>query len=248
MRAPHVENIVKNTIKALIAVVCIAGVFAVLDEMGIIGDNKDPPAKDVGQALKRAGNKLAKVADAQRIKSTRLKRYSPYMDKVVSRDVELERLARSIIGKRCQSTQYDCMAAALTTYVTNSVAYWKDPRGKTDYIRPWKETYKNKGGDCEDKTILLASLLESVGLRTLMFFTKGHVYPGVCFNRLPSRQYLEKGAPYWRVEYKGQQQVCFPLEPTAKNSKIGHKPSDCFHAVYDPYSKKPIPLKLKGCP
>jgi hypothetical protein len=226
----------------------------VLDELGIIGDDDDAPAATVEEAVGRVGKELAsqaqkvgKAIKAKSIKELRLKRYQPYMDKVVSRDLELERLARRLIGSRCSSTQYDCMAAALTRFVADDIAYWKDPRGKTDYIRSWRETYTNKGGDCEDQTILLASLLESVGLRTLMFFTKGHAYPGVCFDRRPDQRYIERRASYWKVSYRGKQQHCYPLDPTVRGSKVGFLPKACIQAVYDPREHTPLGLQLKGC-
>ena len=239
----------------LVGVVCFIGLM-VADEMGYIGDDDDPPAKTIKQALERTGDKLSIAGDkiidaiqAQFIEPKRLNRYEQYMDQVKTQNDDLRELSRKIIAKRCQPSQKDCMAFYLTQYVANEIEYTSDSRGETDDISPWDKTYERKHGDCEDQTILLASLLENTGMNTLMFFTPGHVYPGVCLDRPPDRAYLADPFMYWRIHFRGKEQMCLPLEPTVHNSKLGHAPREgaCFRAVYDPHTKEPVRIQLKEC-
>lgn len=224
--------------------------LVVADEMGYIGDNDDPPAKTVKQALERAGNKLSiageKIIDGIKERK-RLNHLERYMDQVKTQNDDLRELGRKIIAKRCRPTQKDCMAFYLTQYVANEIEYSLDGRGETDDISPWYKTYERKHGDCEDQTILLASLLENAGMNTLIFFAPRHVYPGVCLDRVPDRVYLADPFRYWRVDFQGKEQICLPLEPTKPNSKLGHAPRECFQAVYDPHTKERVRIRLKEC-
>ncbi len=46
----------------------------------------------------------------------------------------------------------------------------------TDYVQYPIETINNKTGDCDDLSILTASLLESIGIRTALVTTPGHIF------------------------------------------------------------------------
>ncbi len=68
---------------------------------------------------------------------------------------------------------------ALHKYVHEKIKYVDDPRGE-EYIATPCETILSGGGDCEDHAILLASLLEAVGIDAKMVWLKGrHIFVGV---------------------------------------------------------------------
>lgn len=58
------------------------------------------------------------------------------------------------------------------------VEYTTDAHVSGDYVQFPIETLKNKGGDCEDNAILFASLLESVGIESIVILVPGHAYSG----------------------------------------------------------------------
>ncbi len=84
---------------------------------------------------------------------------------------------------------------ALPEAVANAVAlfegmraldlrYVKDPvmparSGSLDAVQFARETLEGKSGDCDDLSVLYASLLESVGVETAFFLVPGHVFVGV---------------------------------------------------------------------
>ena len=87
---------------------------------------------------------------------------------------EMARLAR--LGKRmfavhraalartrqCNQKDYACEAAALHQFVRDSIRYVQDPID-VERIQSPDKTLELAAGDCDDKAILLASLLESIG-------------------------------------------------------------------------------------
>lgn len=109
-------------------------------------------------------------------------RYGRYLRAVDHRNPEINRIA-SRLTHGCGTGDHLCESGRLVRFVTNEVEYRTDPRGGGDYVKPPLETFESRAGDCEDKTILLVSLLESVGIRTLMAFPSRHSFALVCFEQ-----------------------------------------------------------------
>lgn len=160
--------------------------------------------------------------------------YNKYIAKIdpVSSDINL--LASKIVNK-CQAGDRICEADSIARFVSGNIRYTSDPVTSTDYIKTPQQTLISKSGDCEDMTILTASLLESIGIRTLMAFEKQHTYPFACFEN------SNKLSRYSHIKIKGYS--CFPLEPTSKNSSFGvDKEGEKIEAIFDVRSKKSIKL------
>ena len=68
-----------------------------------------------------------------------------------------------------------CQAKALYYFVRDEFDYVPDPVAY-DYIKSPLESLYSKGGDCDDATVLLSSLLGAVGIRTRLVFVPRHVY------------------------------------------------------------------------
>lgn len=98
------------------------------------------------------------------------------IEKVVFSDSKLRTYAISII-RDCPSNCNACYVNAIYNFITKNFKYYKDPQKEQIIQTPW-ETIKNKGGDCEDLTILLMSLLENIGIKTYLGMTEGHIF---CF-------------------------------------------------------------------
>ncbi len=67
---------------------------------------------------------------------------------------------------------------AIFDKVRDQIEYVNDPRSH-DYWAPANETLKIKGGDCDDKAILLSSMIEAMGGTTRIYLTDTHAFAAV---------------------------------------------------------------------
>lgn len=104
--------------------------------------------------------------------------YAPYLDQVVPASTALRTLAYSKI-QDCPSGDRTCALVHLYRYVQHDIGYLSDPAAR-EYIQPPQDTLAIGAGDCEDLSILLASLLENVGVSTYLVFTNSHAYTLAC--------------------------------------------------------------------
>lgn len=102
----------------------------------------------------------------------------PYMEKIVYDDIELRSLAASVT-KGCPSGDKECQLNKIYHYVVDNYDYYSDPRSG-EFIQSPADTLKVKGGDCEDLTILMISLLENLGFKTYLVSTDNHAYALAC--------------------------------------------------------------------
>ena len=107
-----------------------------------------------------------------------VQRAEPYISKIVFEDVSLRTQAASIV-RGCPSGDKECQINKLYRYVVENYDYYSDPRSR-EFIQSPSETMKIKGGDCEDLTILLNSLLENLGIKTYLVLTEDHAYCLAC--------------------------------------------------------------------
>ncbi|MGB9694004.1 MAG: transglutaminase-like domain-containing protein, partial [Fervidobacterium sp.] len=68
------------------------------------------------------------------------------------------------------------------TWAIANIIYISDP--PDDWYKPALHTLIVGGGDCDDYTILLCSLLRSIGFKTYVGSLPGHVFPGVILTKL----------------------------------------------------------------
>lgn len=107
-----------------------------------------------------------------------IQRAKPYISKIAFEDINLRSRAASIVSS-CPSGDKECQVNKLYRYVINNYNYYSDPRSR-EFIQSPAETMDIKGGDCEDLTILLNSLLENLGIKTYLVFTENHAYSLAC--------------------------------------------------------------------
>lgn len=98
----------------------------------------------------------------------------PYINKIVSNDIELRAYANSIIGD-CPANDKECQINAIYRHVVEQYNYLSDP-ADIELIQTPQETMQIKGGDCEDLAILLNSLLENIGIETYLVLADTHAY------------------------------------------------------------------------
>ena len=113
-------------------------------------------------------------AETEVITDPVIQRAEPYISKVVFDDINLRTQAASIV-RGCPSGDKECQINKLYRYVVENYDYYSDPRSR-EFIQSPSETMKVKGGDCEDLTILLNSLLENLGIKTYLVLTEDHAY------------------------------------------------------------------------
>ena len=108
-------------------------------------------------------------------------------------DPVIRQIAASISSQSCAESRI-CHAKALYYFVRDNIQYVSDPYEK-EYIASPVETLKTGGGDCDDGAILLANLLEAVGIRTNIVVVPGHAMVKASIPELPPK-YLIDGWVY----------------------------------------------------
>jgi hypothetical protein len=121
-----------------------------------------------------SNSETAKILDDKSL----LSRSEPYIGKIIIEDLELRKLAASIV-QDCPSNDKECQVNKVFRYIVENYNYYSDPRA-SELIQGPFDTIKVKGGDCEDLTIFMNSLLENIGLKTYIILTDNHAYGLVC--------------------------------------------------------------------
>lgn len=101
-------------------------------------------------------------------------RANPYIKKIISDDEELHSYALAAI-QDCQLQNKVCILNGIYRFIVENYDYIPDPEDE-EIIQTPQETIAKNGGDCEDLSILLISLLENVGLTCYLVLTDTHAY------------------------------------------------------------------------
>lgn len=104
--------------------------------------------------------------------------YQRYVDAILPASDDLRALAYKKV-KSCPAGDRTCIAIELYRYVQEEIGYLADPAAR-EYIQTPTTTLNIGAGDCEDLSILLASLLENTGIPSLLVFAQNHVYTMAC--------------------------------------------------------------------
>ncbi len=128
------------------------------------------------------------------------KTYNKYFDPKSMRDI-----AVSAITQYSNPNAIETKILSIYNNMANRIYYVSDPR-KDEYIAKPIETWKVRGGDCDDSSLLLASMYESIGIDASLVEvynkTYGHVFVILKIdddlNRFMERyeKILEKHTPY----------------------------------------------------
>ncbi len=101
-----------------------------------------------------------------------------YIEKIETKNPMLRAIAIEQ-SSECVSGSKECQINEIYLYVVKNYNYYSDPRSE-EYIQPVNETINIRGGDCEDLTILLNSLLESIGINTYFVMDNNHSFSLAC--------------------------------------------------------------------
>ncbi len=88
------------------------------------------------------------------------------------------------------------IARAIFVWVRDRIAYVNDPAG--EFFQPAVKTLEVGAGDCDDQSILLAAILDSIGFEPILVILPEHVYV--------------------ELQVDGKQ---MPMDPTAQNTAFG---------------------------
>lgn len=114
----------------------------------------------------------------------------------------------------CGEKNYTCEASALQTFVRDSIRYLRDMRSAETVQYP-DVTLANRSGDCDDKSLLLAVLAETIGFPTRFcaIGTQGESYSHV------SAQLLIPGSGWVNAE-------TIPISNDGTKAPLGWFPPD----------------------
>lgn len=128
-----------------------------------------------------------------------------YSDYIIV-DSEIKTIADNIAVSSCPSGSKVCHAKAMFYFVKDNLEYVSDPTA-FEYVKTAKESLVNKGGDCDDASVLLSTFLNAVGINTRLVFVPGHVY-------------VEAWIPEARGKYKSEDNWV-PMDSTCQYCEFG---------------------------
>ena len=97
------------------------------------------------------------------------------MEMVNGRDPVIKEIADKIVVKACEKEGRVCHAKAIFYFVRDNFEYVSDPTAY-EYVKTAKESLVSGGGDCDDSSVLAASLLDAIGVKSRFVFIPGHVF------------------------------------------------------------------------
>jgi hypothetical protein len=152
--------------------------------------------------------------------------YESYLNAVDFNSFELRKKGMDIADK-CDGYK-ECQVAKLYNFISQEIEYYSDPR-TDEYIQTPEQTLELKGGDCEDLSILLFSLLENIGVKSYLGFTYDHVFVVTCDLDLESLYYenLEANAKWnllrdfkEKITLEANQTRCFGCNELADENEL----------------------------
>ena len=106
-------------------------------------------------------------------------------------DSVIKEVADKVVVRACRQSNQICHAKALFYFVRDNFEYVSDPTAY-EYVKIARQSLVSGGGDCDDASVLLASLLDAVGIKARFVFVPGHVYVQAYMPKALNR-YKEEG-------------------------------------------------------
>lgn len=165
-------------------------------------------------AIHQCGKALFRIGPVQDVANMLIAgNYMNYLNKVDYRDEQINILAtREVVGTGDDEL---LKTKALLDFVSNEIHYVSDPNDGMEFTKDPITTIISGGGDCEDQTLLLCSLLESVGIKTFIAFTDDHVFALTQFSTSYPQLVV---APYVYIDGL----PCYALDPADPGAEIGY--------------------------
>ena len=118
-------------------------------------------------------------------------------------DPTIQTIAKDIVDVSI-STGDTCRLCIAIDFVQSMIyEYDIDYIGVNEYPKYAIETIIDEKGDCEDTSFLMASILEALGVDTILFNLPGHIAVGVYCETCSGSYYLYNGRKYYFLETTG---------------------------------------------
>ncbi len=137
-----------------------------------------------------------------------------YLARITPSDPVVKRVADKIASQSCPAGATTCQARAIFSFVQDEFSYVSDPVAY-EYVKTPVESFANAAGDCDDASVLLASLLQAIGIQTRFVFIPGHVYVQA---KIPDAPRRYKDGFGW-----------IDLDPTCRDCEFGQVPYTTAH-------------------
>ncbi len=159
--------------------------------------------------------------------------YMGYLSRIDYRDEQINILATRIVADTYDNEVKK--TKAILTFVSNEIHYISDPGDGVEFAKDPVSTLIAGGGDCEDQTLLLCSMLETVGLKTYIAFTDDHVFALIRFNQSHP---VPGVAPHLFVDGV----ACYALDAADPGASIGDCVSEpsAIERVFDVRRRAPV--------
>lgn len=163
--------------------------------------------------LRQCGQAIFKIGPIEEVTNMLIAgSYVTYLNHIDYRDKQINALATKKVALAHDDDLLK--TTALLDFVSNNIHYVSDPDDGLEYAKDPITTLIAGAGDCEDQSLLLCSLLESVGVKCFMAFTPDHVFILARFSKnYPSL----KAAPYGYID----DIPCYALDPIIPRSVVG---------------------------
>ncbi|MBT8046501.1 MAG: hypothetical protein KJN67_04985 [Pontiella sp.] len=199
----------KAMVQVVTAMLAIIFLFVMIHNWEDVIDGK----MGFEDSVRRCGQAVFQIGPIQDVTNMLIAgNYVNYLNQVNYSDPQLNIFATRLV-RGCEDETL-CKTKAVLDYVSNQIHYVSDPLDGFEHAKDPINTLISTGGDCEDQTLLLCSLLESVGVKTYIAFTDDHVFALVPLegdydklNALPA-VYIEN-------------EPCYALDPSDPNAVIG---------------------------
>jgi len=97
-----------------------------------------------------------------------------YKELVDPFDSVVRQVASKVASESCNENKI-CQTKAVYYFVRDNIDYVSDPIAK-EYLEEPREVLVTQAADCESGTMLLAAMLESIGVNAEMVFIPGHAF------------------------------------------------------------------------
>lgn len=187
-------------------------------------------------AVRQCGRALFQIGPIQDVANMLVAgNYMGYLSRIDYRDEQINILAiRTVVNAKAHDDDVR-KTEAILDFVSNEIHYVSDPGDGVEYAKDPITTLIAGGGDCEDQTLLLCSMLESVGVKTYIAFTDDHVFALGRF----SREYPDlDAAPHVFVDGL----PCYALDAADPGANIGRSVArpDEVKRVFDVHKRAPV--------
>lgn len=135
--------------------------------------------------------------------------HSDFIRFIKPSDQNIKFTANKISSISCQSERV-CQAKAMFYFVRDNFKYAGDP--SDDYIETFEESMLMGSSDCDGHSVLLANLMEAIGIQTELVFVPSHVFVRI---RLPEAA----------KKYKNNGDYVY-VDPTCANCAFGEIPRE----------------------